>query len=31
VLAVLLLARVAWSIKGKLAANARNKPVLAQR
>jgi sulfoxide reductase heme-binding subunit YedZ len=30
VLTVLLLARVAWSIKGKVAANARNKPVLAR-
>ena len=31
VLTVLLLARVAWTIKGKVAANARNKPVLVQR
>jgi sulfoxide reductase heme-binding subunit YedZ len=30
VLSVLLLARVVWSIKGKVAANARNKPVLAR-
>jgi sulfoxide reductase heme-binding subunit YedZ len=30
VLVALLLARVVWSIKGKVAANARNKPVLAQ-
>jgi sulfoxide reductase heme-binding subunit YedZ len=31
VLTVLLLARVAWTIKGKVASNARNKPVLVQR
>jgi hypothetical protein len=29
-LTVLLLARVVWSIRGKVAANTRNKPVLAQ-
>ena len=31
VLTALLLARVVWTIKGKMAANERNKPVLAQR